>query len=74
MMKCQHYVRQHMRDLMLIFDKEDEEERKKAFVPKVAAVSSKDMSVSASKDMFHFVCVKERLCLSVMSMKFDMDQ
>ncbi|XP_071490773.1 LOW QUALITY PROTEIN: sister chromatid cohesion protein PDS5 homolog A-like [Diadema antillarum] len=39
MMKCQHYVRQHVRDLMQIFEMEDEEERKKAFVPKVAAIT-----------------------------------
>eukprot|EP00057_Strongylocentrotus_purpuratus_P033215 XP_790621.2 PREDICTED: sister chromatid cohesion protein PDS5 homolog A [Strongylocentrotus purpuratus] len=39
MMKCQHYVRQHVRDLMETFDLEDEEERKKAAVPKVAAIA-----------------------------------
>nr|XP_054754844.1 sister chromatid cohesion protein PDS5 homolog A-like [Lytechinus pictus] len=39
MMKCQHYVRQHVRDLMETFNIEDEEERKKATVPKIAAIA-----------------------------------
>ena len=57
MMKCQHYVRQHVRDLMETFDLEDEEERKKAAVPKVAAIASKQ------KMYLKKICIKVNVTL-----------